>query len=302
LPAAQGEIVLRNEVCEMKSRWKKAIAICILGLLCGFMARAQDSAKPAAAPASATPATGATQGAAMPTADQVLDHYVQAIGGRAAWMKLNSRVSKGTIEIPAMDNLTGTLEIHEKAPNSMLAVINLGGGVFQQGFDGATAWSDNPRDGLRVLTGGELDDARREASFYHPLELRKNYSKLTVAGIERVNEHDTYMVIAEREKGAPDKMYFDVQSGLLVRSVNQRYTPDGLTEFQADVEDYTARDGVKLPFTVRQSGGGSAFVIHFTEVQHNVQLADAQFAKPPAEPAAEPPADAPAPPQEKQPE
>jgi hypothetical protein len=89
-----------------------------------------------------------------------------------------------------------------------------------------------------------------------------------------------------------------VQSGLLVRSVNQRYTPDGLTEFQADVEDYTATDGVKLPFTVRQSGGGSAFVIHFTEVQHNLQLTDAQFAKP----AAEPPADTPAAPADKQPD
>jgi zinc protease len=274
----------------MKSTWKKALGVCVLGLLCGFMARAQDPAKPAAAaPASAPQTAGATQAAAaMPTGEQVLDHYVQAIGGRAAWMKLNSRVSKGTIEIPAMDNLTGTLEIHEKAPNFMLAVISLGGGAFEQGFDGTTAWSNNPRDGLRVLTGGELDDARREADFYHPLDLRKNYSKLTVTGIVRVNEHDTYALEAVREKGAPDKMYFDVQSGLLVRSVNQRYTPDGLTEFQADVEDYTAQDGVKLPFTVRQSGGGSAFVIHFTEVQHNVQLADAQFAKPAAEPPADP--------------
>ena len=283
----------------MKSSWKKALGIYVLGMLCCLVARAQDTAKPAAAPPATTPATGAAQGAAVtPTADQVLDHYVQAIGGRAAWMKLTSRVSKGTIEIPAMENLTGTVEIHEKAPNSMLAVINLGGGVFEQGFDGATAWSNNPRDGLRVLTGGELEDAKREANFYHPLELQKNYTKLTVTGIERVNEHDSYVVVAVREKGAPDKMYFDVQSGLLVRSVNQRYTPDGLTEFQADVEDYTATDGVKLPFTVRQSGGGSAFVIHFTEVQHNLQLTDAQFAKP----AAEPPADTPAAPADKQPD
>jgi len=283
----------------MKSPWKKALGIGILASLCGFMARAQDAAKPAAAPAPATRTAGATQAsAAMPSADQVLDHYVQAIGGRAAWMKLNSRVSKGSIEVPAIDNLTGTVEIHEKAPNSMLAVIKLGGGAFEQGFDGATAWSENPRDGLRVLTGGELDDARREADFYRPLDLRKNYSKLTVTGIERVNEHDTYVVEAVRGNGAQDKMYFDVQSGLLVRSVNQRYTPDGLTEFQADVDDYTALDGVKLPFTVHQSGGGSAFVIHFTEVRHNAQLADAQFAKP----AAEPPADAPAPAADKQPE
>lgn len=277
----------------MRSTLRKGLGIGLLGLLCVFAAQAQDAAKPA------TPATpSATKAAALPTADQVLDHYVQAIGGRVAWLKLNSRVSKGTIEIPAMNNLSGTVEIHEKAPNLMLAVINLGGAAFEQGFDGTVAWQDNPQNGLRVLSGGELDDARREANFYHPLDLRENYSKLTVTGIERVNEHDTYAVEAARADGAPDKLYFDMQSGLLVRSVKHRYTPDGVTEFQADVEDYTEVDGVKLPFTVHQSGANAAFVIHFTEVHHNLQLTDGQFAKPPAEPAA----DAPAAPAEKQPE
>jgi hypothetical protein len=278
----------------MRFTWKKALGIGTLGLLCVFTAQAQDAAKPAAPVA--TPS--ATKAAALPTADQVLDHYVQAIGGRAAWLKLNSRVSKGTIEIPAMNNLSGTVEIHEKAPNSMLAVINLGGAAFEQGFDGKIAWSDNPQSGLRELSGGELDDARHEANFYHALDLRKNYTKLTVSGIERVNEHDTYAVEATRAEGAPDKMYFDMQTGLLVRSVNQRYTPDGVTEFTADVDDYTEVDGVKLPFTVRQTGASATFVIRFTEIHHNLQLTDSQFAKPPAEP----PAQAPAAPAENRPE
>jgi zinc protease len=281
----------------MKSTWKKALGVGTLGLLCVAAVRAQDAAKPVAPAASTTPS--ATNAAApTPTADQVLDHYVRAIGGRAAWLKLNSRVSKGTIEIPAMNNLTGTVEIHEKAPNLMLAVINLGGAAFEQGFDGTVAWSDNPENGLRELSGGELDDARREANFYHALELRKNYTKMTVTGIEKVNEHDTYVVEATREKGAPDKMYFDTQTGLMVRSVNQRYTPDGVTEFQADVDDYTEVDGVRLPFTVRQTGASATFIIRFTEVHHNLQLADAQFAKPPAEP----PSETPAAPAEKPPE
>jgi hypothetical protein len=278
----------------MKSTWKKALGIGILALIGVFTAPAQDAAKPAAA----TTPSKTQAAAAMPTADQVLDHYVQAIGGRAAWLKLNSRVSKGTIEIPDMNNLTGTVEIHEKAPNFMLAVINLGGAAFEQGFDGTIGWSNNPQNGLRELSGGELDDARREANFYHALELRKNYTKLTVTGIEKVDDHDTYVIEATRREGSPDKMYFDTQSGLMVRSVNQRYTPDGVTEFQADVDDYTAVDGIKLPFTVRQTGASATFVIRFTEVHHNLQLTDAQFLKPPAEPAAETPA-APA---EKQPE
>jgi hypothetical protein len=281
----------------MKSTWMNALAIGILGLLCVFTARAQDAAKPAASAASATP-SATKPAAALPTADQVLDHYVQAIGGRAAWMKLNSRVSKGTIEIPAMNNLSGTVEIHEKAPNLMLAVINLGGAAFEQGFDGNVGWSDNPRDGLRELSGGELDDARREANFYHAVELKKNYTKMTVTGIEKVDDHDTYAVEATRAEGAPDRIYFDTQSGLMVRSVNQRNTSDGVTEFTADVDNYTEVDGVKLPFTVRQASASATFIIQFTEVHHNLQLTDSQFAKPPAEP----PAETPAAPAEKQPE
>src|SRR5579863_2355202 len=137
----------------MKSTWQKALGIGILASLCVFTARAQDAANPPAAPTTPSKTQAA---AAMPTADQVLDHYVNAIGGRAAWTKLNSRVSKGTIEIPSMNNLRGSVEIHEKAPNSMLAVITLGGAVFEQGFDGTTAWSDDPQNGLRVLSGAEL--------------------------------------------------------------------------------------------------------------------------------------------------
>ena len=274
--------------------WKKTLGIGILASLCVLTMRAQDAAKPAT---SATPSATKSV-AALPTADQVLDHYVQAIGGRAAWMKLNSRVSKGTIEIPAMNNLSGTVEIHEKAPNLMLAVINLGGAAFEQGFDGNVGWSDNPRDGLRELSGGELDDARREANFYHAVELKKNYTKMTVTGIEKVDDHDTYAVEATRAEGAPDRIYFDTQSGLMVRSVNQRNTSDGVTEFTADVDNYTEVDGVKLPFTVRQTSASAAFIIQFTEVHHNLQLTDSQFAKPPAEP----PAETPAAPAEKQPE
>ena len=217
----------------MRFTWKRALAVGMLGLLCCFVAQAQEPANSATSTAAPAAATGAAAKPAVPTptVDQLLDHYVQAIGGHDAWMKLKSRVSKGSIEIPAMNNLTGTVEIHEKAPNRMLAVINLGGAVFEQGFDGTVAWSDDPQNGTRVLSGGELDDARREANFYHPLELRKNYSKMTVTGIEKINGHDTYVVEAIREQSAPDKIYFDTQTWLLVRSVNHRYTPDGLSEF-----------------------------------------------------------------------
>jgi hypothetical protein len=265
----------------MRSLTKRFSLVAAMSLAMGAAALAQTPATTPAAPASSS--------AALPSADQVLKHYYEAIGGRVAWEKLHSRVSKGTIEIPAMNNLSGTVEVHMKAPDSILLVINVGGAVIRQGFDGTTAWSDDPRNGLRVLSGDELEDIRREANFYHALDLQKIYSKMAVTGTEKVRDHDAYVVEATPATGGdPDKLYFDTQSGLEVRSVTRRHTPDGSAEFAANIEDYKDLDGIKLPFTVEQSSAQNAFTIKFTEIEHNVNLADGQFAKPAAEPAADP--------------
>jgi hypothetical protein len=251
-----------------------------------FAAAAAHAQAPASAPQATTPKTAT---AALPSADEVLKHYAAAIGGREAWSKLHTRVLKGTIEIPAMNNLSGTIEVHMKAPNSILVVINLGGAVIQQGFDGTTAWSDDPRNGLRELSGGELEDEKRESNFYHALDLQKIYSSMKVTGAEKIREHDTYVVEAIPVGGGDaDKLYFDAVSGLQVRSINHRHTPDGPLEFTANIEDYRDVDGIKLPFTVEQISAQSAFTIKFTEIAHNVELADSQFAKPAPEPAAAP--------------
>jgi hypothetical protein len=240
-------------------------------------------------PASTPPPTESKTAAPLPSADEVLKHYVAAIGGREAWSKLHTRVSKGTIEIPAMNNLSGTIEVHMKAPNSILVVINLGGAVIQQGFDGTTAWSDDPKNGQRELAGGELEDERRESDFDHALDLKKLYSNITVTGREKIGDHDTFVIQATPISGGePDKLYFDATSGLEVRSVNHRHTPEGPLEFTADIKDYRDVDGIKLPFTVEQTSAQSAFTIKFTEVTHNQELADSQFAKPASEPGAVP--------------
>ena len=263
------------------------LALVAISLVLGAAALAQAPAKTATSAATSSAATAAT--ATLPGADQVLKHYYEAIGGRAAWEKLHSRVSKGTIELPAMNNLSGTIEIHMKVPNSILVVINLGGAVFQQGFDGTTAWSDDPRNGLRVATGEELEDQKREANFYHALDLQKIYSKMVVTGTEKVRDSDAYVIEATPiAAGDPDKLYFDVQSGLEVRSVTRRHTPDGPLEFTAEIKDYREIDGIKLPYEVEQSSSQNSFTIKFTDIQHNVNLADSQFAKPASEPPAAP--------------
>ncbi|MBZ5696370.1 MAG: hypothetical protein LAN36_13550 [Acidobacteriia bacterium] len=251
------------------------LAVACLYLAVGAIARGQT---PAAKPSKPAPPSAAA--AATPTVDQILSHYVEAEGGRAAWQKLTSRESTGTIEVPSM-SLSGTVEIHEKAPDRMLGVVTINGASFRQGFDGTTGWTDDPQNGFREVSGPELAETRRDADFFHPMDLRKLYSKLTVTGKEKIGERDAYVVeCALPEGGDPDRMYFDAQTGLTLRAISQHHGPDGVTEYQEDFEDYREVDGVKLPFTIHQKNGDTAMTITISEVHHNVAVDDGLFAKP----------------------
>lgn len=258
---------------------KKTNAI-LTGLVMSAMAlglsapSAKAQTAPAAAPAPAAPKV------ALPTADALLANYVKAIGGRDAWMKATSRLSKGTINVPAY-NIEGTVEVHMKAPDKLLSVAVIGGQAYKHGFDGTIAWSDTPNEGLSEEKGAALAAAKREADFYHQLDLQKLYSQLTVTGVETVNGHDAFVLEAVTAEGAKDHIYFDTKTYLILRSVNHRASPDGADSvYTGDLEDYRDVDGMKIPFVIHQSSDQAAFVITFTDVKNNVDLSDDQFTKP----------------------
>jgi zinc protease len=243
-----------------------------------------------AATASAQPPQGAQKpadapkaDASMPTVDQILDKYVQALGGKAAIEKLTSRMSKGSFDIPAM-GASGTAEIYEKAPNKTLAIITIPGfGVIQEGFNGATAWTQDPQSGLREKTGQELADAKLDADFHKPIRIKQLYPKLELKGKEKFGAGEAYIVMATPAEGSVEKWYFDTQSGLLVRADSERESPMGKVPIETYMENYKDVDGVKMAHTVRITNPSFSINITIQEVKQNIPIEDTKFNKPAAQ-------------------
>lgn len=231
----------------------------------------------------------ANETASLPTLDQILDKFVESSGGKAALEKVTSRQVKGTFEIPSM-GASGTVEIYAKAPNRSYTVIDVPGfGTIQQGYDGTVAWEDNPMTGPRDLTGAELSARKRDVDFYRELHLKELYPQMLVKGKEKVGERQAYLVEGTPPEGKPEKMFFDVENGLLIRMDAERESPQGTALVETYLEDYRDVDGVKVPFTMRQVNPMFSMTIKFSEVKNNVEIEDSKFSKAkPPEPAAPP--------------
>jgi outer membrane lipoprotein-sorting protein len=264
----------------------KAIKIILVGLLMTASALAQtEAAKPAAA--ATTPASGdkatttaTASSAALPSAEQLVDKYVTALGGKAAIEKITSTSAKGTLELPAM-GVNGTAERLAKAPNKTYMIVSIPSfGDIKQGADGTSAWAQDPNSGqINDISGNQLARAKMAADFYRDLKFKETYSKMTVKGTEKVNSRDAYVVQADSSAG-PTTMYFDAQNGLLLRIDSERDGPEGKTMIEEYYDDYRDVDGVKYPYAYRQKNSQYDFTIKFTEVKHNVTIDDAKFAKP----------------------
>lgn len=216
----------------------------------------------------------------LPSVDQVIDKYVAAVGGRAALEKLTSRVSTGTLEIPDI-GITGAVQLMEKAPNKNLATVQLGEmGSMREGTDGTVAWAEDPQSGLREKAGDEAAQALRNAVFNQELHLKTLFPKMSVTGREQVAGRPAIAVTASPTDGVTVRLFFDAETGLLVRRSEMQFTPQGSMEVDSFLEDYRAVDGVRQPHLVRQITPTFTAVIRITEIKHNVALDDAVFRKP----------------------
>ncbi len=212
---------------------------------------------------------------ALPTLEQVLEKYVQAIGGQSAVQAATSRIMKGTIAAPSID-AKGTIEIYAKAPNKQLTEMASSVlGASRTGFNGVTAWEDEDSE-VKELTVFP----KREADFYFPLNMRELYPRLELKGQEKLGNREAYRLEAPRN-GNPKRWYFDTNTGLLLRT--EVRNAEGNLLNREDYEDYRAIDGIQIPLTTRQIDADELeIIIKFSEVKHNVPLDDAKFEKPAA--------------------
>ena len=223
------------------------------------------------------PAPAAAQ--QLPPAQQLVQRYLEAVGGRDALLAPRTTRTRGTFEMPAA-GLSGDLEVVAGKPNRVSTTVNVPNiGSIRSGFDGTSGWALDPMMGARLLTGAELEAAREQADPLAAVRDPSTYTSMETVEQTTMGGQACYKVKVVSKSGRESFDCYAVDGGLLVASVNKQDSPMGSMEIVTLLSDYRQFGNVRMPTRLTQDMMGNQQVITITSVEFDV-VDDAAFSLP----------------------
>jgi hypothetical protein len=221
-----------------------------------------------------------------PTVDEILRKYERAVNRQSAIPNPKSegpragRGLNGGMYIKAIriepDGATEKEEIWQKPGKLVIRTFYPPNYTVTEGFDGTAAWKKSNADPI-ALKPDEAEQIRRTAELFAAADLKSIYPRLEFGTLEKINGRDVYVLRAASEGGTRERLFFDVQNGLLVRRTASLPTILGAFVYQVDYNDYKSFGGVKLPFTMRVAMPGISFTRKIIRVKIDSDIKDAKF-------------------------
>ena len=247
-----------------------------------------------------------TQMPGQPEADTIIDKYIQAIGGAERLAGLKSYIAKGKSVGFGGFGGGGRVEIFAKFPDQRATMIDFpdtpARGISARTFNGTEGWLVTPLTvlGEYPLTGGELDGAKVDAQLGFPGQIKQTLTNLRVSmpatisdlpGPSSQTAQEISMVAVGKDRlvkvvqgtglrGALATLYFDQESGLLLRVVRYGKSPIGRVPTQVDYADYRDVGGIKMAFRMIFAWMDGRDAIQLSEIQTNVPIDAAKFGRP----------------------
>ncbi len=241
----------------------------------------RGSTQPSRLPLLPPPAPGTARTPAptpLPTADRVWAAYVAAVGGGDASARAAAMSIRGWDERP--EGRYGKVEITVAGSDRYRITLTTPDATTNQGLDGDVAWVGTGDRVQRLSSPADIARMRRIAMRYQPV--KEQPRDLRVVGIERLDDHDAYVLQGRIDSLTTQRSYFDVVTGLLRREITTTETLLLPLEEQVDYDDYRDVAGIQMPYRVRTSDGApySTTTRIFTDIRRNVPTADTLFRPP----------------------
>lgn len=213
----------------------------------------------------------------LPSADKIIEKYLQAIGRMSSTTEISGRLEKGTVTVGTAQF---PVEVLTKGSANRVTTVHFPGGDSVTGFNAQAGWMSTPGRGLHEMSAAELAGARMDVLPQTNINIKEIFKELGVQRAERVNGRMAYVVSGMRDDYPPVQLYFDQESGLLVRLLRYVDTPIGLNPTEINYADYREEGGAKMPFRWTIARPHTRFTIQIDQIQQGIRVDDERFVPP----------------------
>lgn len=243
----------------------RCLTVCVAGVVCLPWALAQEAARTSE----------------LPSAESILDRFVEATGGAEAYAARESLVATGTMEIRAA-GLTGKIELYAKRGKRYMRREIPGVGVLESGVNDGIVWESSMMLGTRIVTGPEAGPMLRESDLDAAVDWRDYFPEVETVGIEEIDGEAVYRVVQTPMDADEITNFFSVESGLLLATEFTLTSILGPVPVRQVVQEYSDVGGVSMPTKTLVDSAGTLVVVTYASSEANVEIPDARFDLPEA--------------------
>lgn len=210
------------------------------------------------------------------TAEQVVEDYLNAIGGRGKIGQIKDMQSTATMQ---MRGPSFGIKTFQKGGNKIMIEMSMNGQVMnKQLFDGSQG-SQSAMGQVEALEGEDLGNVKEQAKISKEADYKTGGYNVTLKGIEDVNGSNAFVLEVVRPDGKKTTEYYDTKTSLKVREVSIDQGMDGNPTTQTvEMSDYKEVGGVKMPHTLTVSGIFPVpFKVSISEIKVNAGVDDSVF-------------------------
>ncbi|MEZ0541534.1 insulinase family protein [Fibrella arboris] len=208
------------------------------------------------------------------TAQQVIDKYIAAIGGKEALLKIQDMTMQMSTEIQGN---AMTMIRKSKAPNkSVMSASAMGMELFKTVTDGQSV-ARTMRGTTSKVEGKDADQALIQGGLFPELRYTQNKVVSTLDGTEKVDGKDAFKIKNTTVNGLDWTDFYDAATGLKLQTVSTVKAPQGDVVQTVSYDNYKDVNGVKVPYTTKMPMGPMTLTLSVDKVEVNKGLADSEF-------------------------
>jgi hypothetical protein len=227
--------------------------------------RKEQQEKPAAQSAPKQPES-------LPDAEQVLAGYRKAVAGDG----VKTIYLKATVDSSGRPPIA--VQIDLELPDRLAQRATVGGTEILQVIDRDHGWAIVPGRAIE-MTPTVLEQARKQVAILGPLKVPEAEAPRKTTTLETIGGR-TFAVVESQGARHLERLYFDMQTGLLYKRAGDTHTPLGDYPTETVYEDYRDIDGVKFPFRMITRNPASSTSYNFSEIRFNQPIDPSSFERP----------------------